>query len=199
MRLLLLRHGATPGNLKKQYIGSTDEPLASQGVEQAKERAKTLPPVEKIWVSPMHRARHTADLFYPDAPRVYLEGLREMGFGDCEGKTWEEINDPSIFDGWFVEDPQAGFPGGETLGDFVQRTTDALQLVAEQVQAEDISTGAVVAHGGVLMALMSQHGVPARSNYFDWQSTNCGGFDTDFDPETLTLTLRVQLGENNIW
>ena len=31
MELLLLRHSITPGNLKRQYIGSTDQPLAPEG------------------------------------------------------------------------------------------------------------------------------------------------------------------------
>ena len=29
--ILLLRHGATPGNAQHKYIGATDEPLSPEG------------------------------------------------------------------------------------------------------------------------------------------------------------------------
>lgn len=199
MRLLLLRHGATPGNLKKQYIGATDQPLAPLGVEQAKARVKELPAVERVWASSMLRAVQTAELFYPGVPRQEMDGLREMDFGIGEEKTWEEINDPSIYDGWMAGSPEAHFPGGETLGKFAERTTAALREIASQVKAEKISTGAIVAHGGVLMVLMSLYGRPARESYFHWESENCGGFDTEFDPDTLVLTVRAQIGKGKIW
>jgi alpha-ribazole phosphatase len=198
MKLFLLRHGATPGNLKKQYIGSTDQPLAPLGIEQAKARAKKLPPVERVWVSSMIRAKQTAELFYPDAPKQLMDGLREMDFGTGECKTWEEINDPSIYDGWMKGDPKAAFPNGETLGDFAQRTSDALREIAQQVKSESISTGALVAHGGVLMVLLSLFGTPARS-YFQWESENCGGFEVEFNPDTLELHFVAQIGKGKIW
>lgn len=198
MKLLLLRHGATPGNLKKQYIGSTDQPLAPLGVEQAKERSKSLPPVEKIWVSSMLRARQTADLFYPNQEKKYMDFFREMDFGDCEEKTWEEINDPSIYDGWLKNHPDACFPGGESLQHLLYRVAAGLSEIAEDVMQEQISTGALIAHGGVFMALLFQYGVPEKS-FFEWECANCGGFEVEFHPETLELKVLSQIGEGRIW
>jgi alpha-ribazole phosphatase len=198
MRLLLLRHGATPGNLKKQYIGSTDQPLAQEGIDQAIARAKSLPPVERVWCSSMLRAKQTADLFFPDAPKEYLDGLREMDFGTCEGKTWEEINDPSIYDDWLRGIPEACFPGGETLGAFMTRILASMKNIAQEAQQEQITTGALVAHGGVLMALMAACGRPKR-DYFDWESENCGGFDTEFDPATGEITFLARIGKGKLW
>ena len=31
MEFVLIRHSLTPGNLEKQYVGSTDQPLARRG------------------------------------------------------------------------------------------------------------------------------------------------------------------------
>ena len=52
MELLLLRHSITPGNLKKQYVGITDQPLAPEGEALAREKQKDMPPVEALWISP---------------------------------------------------------------------------------------------------------------------------------------------------
>lgn len=198
MKLLLLRHGATEGNLRKQYIGSTDQPLAPMGRRQALERAPELPPVERLWVSTMARARETAELFYPDVPRTFLDDLREMDFGSCEEKTWEEINDPAIYDGWLAGSPDAAFPGGETLGQLTERVSRALRQIAAEALAEGVTSGAVVAHGGILMAMLYCHG-PAGHGFFDWQCENCGGFETELDTETLELRVLRQIGRGSIW
>lgn len=198
MKLYLLRHGATPGNLKKQYIGSTNQPLAEEGIRQAMERSQSVPPVEKVWVSTMLRARQTAELFYPSAPKKYMDSLIEMDFGTCEQKTWEEINDPTIYDGWLAHDLTAAFPEGETLGALLERTTLALREIGEDVKRLGITSGSIVAHGGVLMALMDQHGIPKR-DFFSWESANCGGFEVEFDADSLSLTYISQIGGGRIW
>ena len=66
MELLLIRHSITPGNLKKQYIGSTDQPLAPEGEALARERAASMPPAEALWISPMLRCRQTAAILFPN-------------------------------------------------------------------------------------------------------------------------------------
>ena len=33
MKIVLIRHGATAGNIKKRYIGTTDEDLCASGIE----------------------------------------------------------------------------------------------------------------------------------------------------------------------
>ena len=35
MEIVLIRHGATAGNIEKRYIGTTDEPLCDTGMVQA--------------------------------------------------------------------------------------------------------------------------------------------------------------------
>lgn len=182
----------------KQYIGSTDQPLAPLGIEQAMNRQKELPKVEQLWVSTMLRARQTAELFYPDTPKKFMDSLREMDFGDCEEKTWEEINDPSIYDGWLKNHPHAAFPGGETLQHLLERTSDALREISSDFESQQLSSGAIVAHGGIIMALMSQYGLPIR-DFFEWECSNCGGFETEFDLKTLELHVIRQIGEERIW
>ena len=65
MEFVLIRHSLTPGNLEKQYVGSTDQPLAPEGEALARERRERMPEVDGIWVSPLKRCRQTAELLFP--------------------------------------------------------------------------------------------------------------------------------------
>ena len=60
----LLRHGLTKGNLNAQYIGHTDYPLSTFGIEQLKEIKKEhpYPEVDAVFVSPLKRAMESADI-----------------------------------------------------------------------------------------------------------------------------------------
>ena len=42
MKIVLIRHGATKGNLEKRYIGRTDEDLCGEGIKKLKEELKSL-------------------------------------------------------------------------------------------------------------------------------------------------------------
>ena len=55
----LLRHGLTKGNLNAQYIGHTDYPLSTFGIEQLKEIKKEhpYPEVDAVFVSPLKRSK----------------------------------------------------------------------------------------------------------------------------------------------
>ena len=59
MELILIRHLKTPGNEKRQYIGSTDEELSEQEVLNFKQKYKidSYPQVEQVIVSPYSNGR----------------------------------------------------------------------------------------------------------------------------------------------
>lgn len=197
-RLLLLRHGSTTATLLRCYQGVTDQPLAPKGRDEARTRRRSLPRVETLWCSPLLRCRETARLLFPEQEARILANLRELDFGTWEGKTWAQVGDRSVYDRWCAEDPDACFPHGERLGDFRRRTTDALRLIADQCRREGRKTGAVVTHGGVLMAMLSGHGVPGR-NYFHWNCPPCGGFAAELDTERLTLENIRPLTDRPVW
>ena len=121
MELLLIRHSITPGNLKKQYIGSTDQPLAPEGEALARERAALMPPAEALWISPMLRCRQTAAILFPNLIPTLVPDLRECDFGDFEGKTWAEIKDRPEYQAWMGGDQGAALPNGEPVGAFYAR------------------------------------------------------------------------------
>lgn len=93
MKLFMIRHGATAGNLEKRYVGRTDEGLTEQAVfflqEEALKLRELAGNVAAIITSPMKRCLETAEILFPeklyehvpriqqarDSPSVILEPL----------------------------------------------------------------------------------------------------------------------------
>lgn len=92
IELLFIRHGATEGNLRRRYIGRTDEPLCEAGVAQVKALQKRGLSVDRLFVSPMLRTRQTANILFPKMPYTVVDGFAEMDFGRFEGKAADELS-----------------------------------------------------------------------------------------------------------
>ena len=56
MEIVLIRHGATAGNIEKRYIGTTDEPLCDTGTAQIHEYMsdRCYPKVQALYLSLIH-------------------------------------------------------------------------------------------------------------------------------------------------
>ena len=98
MELILIRHLKTPGNEKRQYIGSTDEELSEQEVLNFKQKYKidSYPQVQQVIVGPMKRCIQTAELIYPKNQITQEVLLKECDFGIFEGKTYEELKELNV-------------------------------------------------------------------------------------------------------
>ncbi len=104
MRVVLIRHSKTAGNLKGRYIGTTDEPLCEEGIRLLE--GKTYPTAELVYVSPMKRCRETASLIYPTLTQREEPLLRECDFGDFENKNYlAPMEIRTIRPGWTAEEP----------------------------------------------------------------------------------------------
>ena len=105
LKILLLRHGQTQGNLERRYIGSTDQPLCIKG--RAALFNRKLPPVDRIYTSPLLRCGETAAILFPNQPAEPVYDLRECSFGAFENRTYEELKDDPAYRAWLDT-------GGET-------------------------------------------------------------------------------------
>jgi alpha-ribazole phosphatase len=181
MELILLRHGATAGNLLHQYIGITDLPLAQEGIAQASAVRSQLPTPDLICSSPAIRCQQTAGLIWPDSPITLVSGLRETDFGLFEGKTWQELKDDPRYRAWI--DGVGECPGGEPRQAVTQRIRAAWDQCYALAQKQQVSTLAVVTHGGVIMELMNGH---LGGTFYDWQTSLCQGW-------------RVQVNDRGDW
>ena len=96
MQVYLFRHGQTPGNAESRYLGVTDEPLSPKGIETAKS-AGNDPTVTEVLVTPLRRTQMTASILFPNARQSIVSGLREMDFGDFEGRSARDMeHDPDF-------------------------------------------------------------------------------------------------------
>jgi probable phosphoglycerate mutase len=171
-----VRHGETPWNAEGRFQGSRDIPLNDKGRAQATAaggilrdliaRAARKPHHFGYVSSPLGRARTTMDLLR-GALGLPVEGyavehrLREIGWGDWEGKTVPEMeaHDPVTFaarrkDRWNVTAPR-----GETYAEVTTRLRAWLDGVTEDTVA--------VAHGGTMRALLVATGTASIAEAID--------------------------------
>lgn len=158
-RVVLIRHGETDWNRDRRIQGQTDTPLSALGRRQALAIGQRLKRERftAIYASDLQRAWDTAQAIgqatlaeRSDAPQPVADRrLREMDFGEWEGKTSAEIaaSHPEAHARSKHRDADFRIPGGESFRDLYERTVDA---VTSLVDAHPGGTLCVVAHGGIL-------------------------------------------------
>lgn len=204
MKVILVRHGKTPGNLEKRYVGRTDEHLSEVGKKELAERVlqNSFPSVDALLVSPMIRCRETSSIIYNDIVAggimVIEPELREMDFGAFEYKNFKELDGDPEYQAYLDSGGFRNFPGGEMLKDFENRCVEGfirgIGNVADQFmkgkQAEGKSidqsqmTIGVVAHGGTIMALMNRF-CTTKKTYYEWMLDNGAFYVCEWTGETL--------------
>lgn len=160
VNLTLIRHGNVGDEYRGAFIGRTDVPLAASGRNQAgklKERLRNIldPQGSVIISSPLQRCRETAMIAAEGLaiPIRIDDDLREIDFGQWEVLTFEKIAatyNRSEIAGWASFDRDFAFPGGERIGDFLERVAGA----GERLAALDGESAVVFTHGGVIRALI---------------------------------------------
>ena len=108
----LARHGETAWSLTGQHTGCTDLPLTQRGERNARALRERLSGLEfdKVFTSPLLRARRTCELAGFGAAAEVDPDLVEWNYGQYEGRTTDEIHaerpDWQLF--------RDGCPGGES-------------------------------------------------------------------------------------
>lgn len=180
MELILLRHGETAGNLAGRYVGSTDEPLTGAARRRLREAAAFIKPAAVV-ASPLQRARETARLLFPERVPEICPDLREMDFGDFEGKTAEEMAGDHRYRRWVEGGCTGTCPGGESLDRFTRRSCAAFDKVLRKHIARSGERLFLVAHGGTIMAIMGRYATPHRP-FFEWRVQPCSGYRVRLNP-----------------
>lgn len=145
----LIRHAETEWSKAGRHTGRTDIPLTAQG----RAHAATLPQrlggqtFAAVFVSPLGRARETAELAGLGEQAQVRDDLAEYDYGDYEGITTDEIR--ADRPGWYLW--RDGVPNGEQPDDVGAR---ADRVIAEALQVDgDV---ALVAHGHILRVLAAR-------------------------------------------
>ncbi|MGK7939665.1 MAG: histidine phosphatase family protein [Crocosphaera sp.] len=135
LKLYFLRHGETTASQTGTYCGRLDIELTPSGVEMAKDFAQIYKdiPWKAIYSSPLKRAIATAQ---PLCDRLGIQmqrrnGLKEIYYGEWEGKTPKEVNQ-EFHDDYvrWLADPGWNSPnGGEKGIDIARRSSEVLEEI----------------------------------------------------------------------
>ena len=169
MKLYLVRHGQSTGNVGGTLMGQSDHPLTELGEEQARAAAARLAPFGPmpLHCSDLPRAVATAGYIaatWDGRPRPPSADprLREIDLGDYEGRSWEEFEADEELTAAFAADPYGtALPGGESLEHVEARVMAAVQevlaahgvgpdggLSTDAVASADASTAATGSRAG---------------------------------------------------
>ena len=120
----LARHGETTWSLTGQHTGLTDLPLTERGERNARALGKRLDGLnfDKVFTSPLLRARRTCELAGFGAAAEVDRDLVEWNYGEYEGRRTSEIR--AERPGWQLF--RDGCPGGESPDDVGARADRVL-------------------------------------------------------------------------
>ena len=156
-KIILIRHGSLSDKFKNCYVGSMDLPLSSKGLSEACAIGEFIQDIEceEYFASPMLRVRQTLENALPEKTTQqvkYLDELREIDFGEWEGKTFKEIckEYPEKVEEWTEGKEDFCFPGGSSLKQFFK----GIERFKKRLQESKASTIIVFAHGGVILYLI---------------------------------------------
>jgi alpha-ribazole phosphatase len=175
-RMVLIRHAEAEDAYAGRCYGSLDVALSPTGHQHAHQVAERLAdlPVTLVASSPRRRAMDTAA---PIAARhglavEVLPGLREMDFGSLEGRTYTEIEQamPELWHEWMTHPTALRFPDGESYEDLHARACHAVDTLRRDHPSQTL---VVVAHGGVLRALLADALELASHNIFRLDQSYC--------------------------
>lgn len=144
----LIRHGEPVGGAR--FRGHTDDPLSETGWAQMRAAVQGENPWQVVVSSPLLRcAEFAAELAASaDVPLETEAGFREIGFGEWEGRTSEELmqSAPDRLDLFWRDPARHTPPGGEALEAFAARVTASwIDTLARHAGKKIL----LVAHGGV--------------------------------------------------
>lgn len=182
LKIHLIRHGMTDANIKGQYIGcKTDMPLSPEGLDELRflKENKEYPKIERLYSSPLLRCKQTASVLYPDNTIRTIDNLREIDFGDFEGKTAMQLEGFRSYADWAAGKSPA--PNGESNEEFIKRICIGFNEVVCDLLSSELRSAAVIMHGGAIMMLLAATAVP-RKRAVEWTSENGGGFSLLITP-----------------
>lgn len=156
MKLYVIRHGLTKLNKEKIVNGQIDEPLASEGIEQAKMIIPLIPStVKKLYSSPLLRTRQTAEIINSELhlPLFWQPELAEIHMGSLAGKSWEEMEG-----GLELKKKHRSVQfdyrpyGGESIDEVKKRVLSFLKTINNKHSDQEVL---IITHGGIIRVIQS--------------------------------------------
>ncbi|QTP59794.1 histidine phosphatase family protein [Billgrantia antri] len=160
LELVVVRHGLTQWNRERRYQGQRDIPLllpdALPGLDRLREVLETQT-FDAVHCSDLTRCRQTLAHVTEGRERAWPTHfdarLRELDFGDYEGRTYDELKSQPFYRAWIDSEGQQAPPGGESTTDLRRRLDAWFADVVNGCAPRDRHRALVVAHGGVIREL----------------------------------------------
>lgn len=159
MELYIIRHGETVWNKENRLQGTNDIDLNENGREKAILLGDKIDsvPFDKIYVSPLIRAYETACLIRGrrNIQIIRDNRLREISFGEMEGRCYDEVIDEKCPFNYFFTNPAKYVPpkNAESLESLCLRTKE---FIVKEIEPQYNSANRImiVAHGALNKGLM---------------------------------------------
>jgi broad specificity phosphatase PhoE len=157
LNLFFLRHGETVASKADDFCGTTDIELTAAGVIMAKDFAVAYSNLHwtAIFSSPMMRTVATAQ---PLCDQIGIKmqlrnGLKEINFGQWEGKTIAEVNqhDHDKYVRWQSEPGWNSPPDGERAIDIARRSSEVIEEIEKTYQSGNVL---IVSHKATIRIML---------------------------------------------
>ncbi len=160
MRLILARHAQTEHNRELRYQGHLGTSLSALGRLQARQLAASMADhdIEAVYSSDLLRCMETANAVGNalSLPVTASSQLREASYGEWEGQSFAAVEaaGPGMVRARMANPIDFTPPGGESLGDTLQRVESYLLEISANHDAK--ATVFVLSHRGPIRMLLSK-------------------------------------------
>ena len=164
MKIYLIRHGETTGDIENRYGGAYDDHLSENGKKQVEELAKKLSEkgIETIYHSSLIRTKETAAIVGQklNIKTEEIGNMRERNqYGVLSGLTKKEAKEK--FTGEVEKlkvHPYKNYvTDSETYEDFVPRIINAFEEIIKISEEKKLNVIAIVTHGGPIKAMFREY------------------------------------------
>ncbi len=156
MDISLIRHGWTEYNHRGAFCSDINPPLSVFGVRDLSLLCREHPyePVQRVYCSPLLRCQMTAAIAFPEHEPIILDQLREMGFGEYDGRLASEVHKEPYYQQREVLGDNFRMPGGESFTEVVTRMKQAMDVVVKDAMEQGFDRIAVVSHSIAISRLL---------------------------------------------
>lgn len=172
--ITFIRHGATVNNEKQVYQGWLDAPLLEREKARIQAMKSQFPKPQKVFSSDLVRSLDTARLLFPEHEIETTMLLRELHFGDFEGKAYEQLKHNQAYQKWMESEFQIPPPNGESFQKFAMRLQTFWERLSQEFSPH-ISEIAIVTHSGVIRHFLV-HFAPIEKSFWEWRVPLAGGY-----------------------
>lgn len=167
MKILLIRHGQTTGDIEDRYGGAYDDSLTEEGRQQLRQTAEKLVgrKIDKIFTSSLKRAQESTQIInnIVQTQIEVVSDLQERNYGVLGGLTRTEALEkyPDVVE--LHKNADNTDPEGESRKDFVNRVVNTFESIVK----EPFDNIIIVGHGGSIKVILNYLNLPVPPSIGD--------------------------------